>query len=185
MTDPAAPPTGTAPPVDPAVVPTGTMSVADAQALDAAKAAAAGIWPKTGALSREDALAKITALKANKEWSAKYLSGDADARKEMVEAVRAAHGSPDTDNIEMAARLAALQRHGLPDLNTDVGKDLAAVMSGKPISGEVHRAAHAKRSAMMADKSWVQRYLDGDQEARRQFTTVNVLLAAQVERRAS
>ena len=62
MTDPAAPPTGTAPPVDPAVVPTGTMSVADAQALDAAKAAAAGIWPKTGALSREDALAKITKI---------------------------------------------------------------------------------------------------------------------------
>jgi hypothetical protein len=159
---------------------------ADQQAsLDAAKAAAAGIWPKTGALSREDAITKIAALKANKEWGAKYLGGNAEARKEMTDAVKAAYGSDDADTTELGARLAALQRHGLPDLGSDVGKDLLDCMSGKPISAEVRRAAESKRAAMMSDKAWVQRYLDGDQEARRQFTTVNVLMAAQVERRAS
>src|SRR5262249_39658546 len=104
---------------------------------------------------------------------------------EMTDLVKAAYGTPETDNTELATRLAALQRHGLPDLNSEVGKDLLAVMSGKPISVEVRRAAEAKRAAMMADRAFVQKYLDGDQEARRQFTTVSVLLAGQVERRAS
>ena len=65
-TDPAAPTTGTAPPAAPPVpgdqAPTGTLTPEQLASVEAPKAAAAGIWPKTGALSREDALAKITKI---------------------------------------------------------------------------------------------------------------------------
>jgi hypothetical protein len=152
-------------------------------ALAAAKAAADAIKPAP--VSREDALKRIGALKADKEWAAKYLGGDPAARKEMTDAVKAAYGSDDADTTELGARLAALQRNGLPDPGTPAGDDLQAIMAGKPISAAVRKAAEAKKSMLMKDAGFRERYLGGDVEARRQLTTLSVILAAQVQRGAA
>jgi hypothetical protein len=152
-----------------------------AAALAAAQAAAGAVKP--AAVSRDDALAKMAELKANGDWTKKYLAGDPSARKEMADLVKASLATP--DESEFVTRMAALQKFGLPSPDTEAGKDLLEVISGKPISIETRRAVEAKRSQLMADKGFVQKYLDGDAEARRVFTTINVLMAAQVERRAS
>jgi hypothetical protein len=62
---------------------------------------------------------------------------------------------------------------------------LAAVLAGKPISVAVRRAAEARHAALKGDRAFVQRYLAGDQEARRTMTTVHALLAAKVEQGAA
>jgi hypothetical protein len=155
-----------------------------AAASAAAQAAAAAAGSKS--LSPTEAVAKMAALKADPEWVKKYMAGHPAAREEMTGLIKASlANNAEQEAAELAKRYGALQALGLPGPDTEAGKDLLAVISGRPLSIETRRAVEAKRSLLMADKGFVQKYLDGDAEARRVLTTLNVLMAAQVERRAS
>jgi hypothetical protein len=177
---PAAPP---APPVPIDQVPSGTPTAEQAGSITAAKEASQAIWP-TQALSRDDALAKIAKLKANREWTGKYLAGDAGARKEMLDPVKIGHGTPEADAGEFAKRLATLQTMGL-NLDGEAGKDIIAVLKGAPISPEIRRQVEARRTALMRDPGFVNRYQTGDLEARRTMTTIAILMSANIERKTA
>jgi hypothetical protein len=175
----------TVPLVQPGAENLGQSEAEKAAALAAAQAAAAAIKPPD--TTRATALAEIEKLKRDPEFRQKLLNGGTAevTRWRDLNKAAAAPATTDEESAELAGRIMTLQKFGLPDLNSEVGKDLLAVMSGKPISVETRRAAEAKRSALMADKGFVQKYMDGDQEARRVFMTVNVLMAAQVERKVA
>jgi hypothetical protein len=168
------------PPVDGAL---GQTAAERAAAAAAAQAAASAIPAPT----REAALSEIARLKKDRDFGGKLLAGAPEETKRWRElhTVAAAPASTDEDAAELTKRFTALQRFGFPSPDSEAGKDLLATMSGKPISVELHRQVEARRTALMADKGFVQKYMDGDQEARRVFMTVNVLMAAQVERRSA
>jgi len=152
-------------------------------ALAAAQAAARTIKPPD--TSRATALAEIEKLKGDKTFRDKLLAGGMDETRRWRELHKTASAPVETDaSDELASRVMTLQKFGFPALDSPAGRDLLDAMSGKPISVATRRAVEAKRSALMADKSLCQQYLDGNQEARRIFMTVNVLMAARVERAA-
>jgi hypothetical protein len=167
------------PPVDGAL---GQTDAERAAAAQAAAAAAAAISPGT---TRAGALAEIEKMKGNPEFREKLLKGATAETKTWrdLHKIAALPETADENTAELVKRYSALQAFGLPGPDTDAGKDLLAAMSGKPISIETRRQVEAKRTALMADQVFVQKYLAGDQEARRVFATVSVLMAAQVERR--
>jgi hypothetical protein len=150
------------PPVDGTL---GQTPAEKAAALAAAQAAAAAIRPPD--LTRANAVTEIEKLKRDPEFAKKLHAGATEETKRWRELHKTASAPAETDaDDELAQRVMTLQKFGFPALDSEAGKDLLAAMSGKPISIETRRAVEAKRSALMADRGFVQKYLDGDQEAR-------------------
>jgi hypothetical protein len=62
-----------------------------------------------------------------------------------------------------------------------VGEDvLAQVREGKPVSAQEYELAQHKRTALMSDRAWVGKYLDGDVKARRQMALVSIILGSKI-----
>jgi hypothetical protein len=153
-------------------------------ALAAAQTAAGAVGAKP--VSRDEALAKIAALKADPEWVKKFMAGHPAAREEMTGLIRASlANNAEQEAAEVEKRYGALLAQGLPGPDTEAGKDLLEVMKKGSISLELRRQVELKRSQLMADKGFVRRWGEGDQEAKRQLMVVNILMAQQVERRSS
>jgi hypothetical protein len=188
MTDtpvtPAVPPTPVVAPVDGVINQTPAEKAA---ALASAQQVAAGITAAgtaQAAASRAAANAEIAKLKKDPEFAEKLLKGDVASTQRWRELHRSAAAAPEQNaNDELVTRISALQKFGFPSLDSPAGQDLLKTMAGAPISIEVRRQVEARRSVLMGDKAFVERYLSGDQEARKQMVTISVLMAAQVERR--
>jgi hypothetical protein len=63
-----------------------------------------------------------------------------------------------------------------------VGEDvLEQVRAGKPVSEQEYNLAQHKKTSLMQDKAWVQKYFDGDQEARRTMATISIILGSKIK----
>jgi hypothetical protein len=78
----------------------------------------------------------------------------------------------------LASAVSLLQQRGI-DVGSEIGKDIVNALANG-ISVEVRRQVEAKRAAMMRDKDFVRKFNDGDQECRRQMTTINALMSAKI-----
>jgi hypothetical protein len=74
-----------------------------------------------------------------------------------------------------AARIATFRSFG-------VGEDvLEQVRSGKPVSEQEYTLAQHKKTSLMQDRAWVQKYLDGDQDARRTMAMISIILGSKIK----
>jgi hypothetical protein len=190
MTDtPAAPAPGGATAAAAAATPgreTMPISAGEAAANAAAAAAAlAAASPPKPAMTREVAKAELNKLKDNAEFRGKLLSGDAAAKAQWAELIKNSSQAPDAAADEAArtkgltSDIALLQAAGI-DLTSPAGQDLVSLLGGKEISIETRRAAEGKRAILKKDQAFVAKWLQGDAEAKRTMTTLNVLLTAKV-----
>lgn len=63
-----------------------------------------------------------------------------------------------------------------------VGEDvLEQVRAGKPVSEQEYNLAQHKKTSLMQDKAWVQKYFDGDQEARRTMAMISIILGSKIK----
>ena len=63
-----------------------------------------------------------------------------------------------------------------------MGEDiLAQVREGKPVSAQEYELAEHKRTSLMSDKGFVQKYLDGDSESRRTMALISIILGSKIK----
>jgi hypothetical protein len=53
---------------------------------------------------------------------------------------------------------------------------------GQPVSETEYKLAQHRKTSLMQDRTWVQKYLDGDQEARRTMATLSIILGSQIKK---
>jgi hypothetical protein len=150
---------------------------AAAAASTVAAAAAADLLPP--ATPADQARAQIEALKANPEWVKRHLGGDHATREELARLHELTH-TPAPGSIISGMPTAAAQNAEMADhLSTlfDISPGIMEeIRQGKPASLDEHRLAVGRKAARMSDPAWVNRYMTGDAEARREMWLLNSIL---------
>jgi hypothetical protein len=72
-------------------------------------------------------------------------------------------------------RVNTFRSYGVPEVV------LEQVRAGKPVTEQEYTLAQAKKSSLMQDKGWVQKYLDGDQDARRTMAMISIILGSKIK----
>jgi hypothetical protein len=82
---------------------------------------------------------------------------------------------PPSPDPSVDIRIGMWRSHG-------VGEDiLAQVREGKPVSAREYELAEHKRTSLMSDKGFVQKYLDGDSESRRTMALISIILGSKIK----
>jgi hypothetical protein len=80
---------------------------------------------------------------------------------------------PPDSSIE--ARIATFRSFGVDE------SVLQQVREGKPVSEQEYVLAQHKKTSLMQDRAWVQKYLDGDQDARRTMAMISIILGSKIK----
>jgi hypothetical protein len=154
---------------------TATPAPAPAQSPGAAPA------PPAQANHAADARAKIEALKADGEWTKRYLSGDVNAVarwKELHQLEANAGGrfqvggmSPQEQRDLGAARLAEL---GLPEAIVEHHR------SGGTVSAEEFRLAQARWDSQKMDPEWRAKLERGDYETKQEYAALLAIRCSRI-----
>jgi hypothetical protein len=130
---------------------------------------------------------ELADLKANGDFVREYLAGKPEAVAKMRAAIEKVHapngvvvvnGNPQALNARAVDSLATFA-----DLSPDVQ---AQMHDGRPVSEFEYTAAVRRRSQLLNDQNWRERYMAGDRDARRELVLVNVILGSKLalEKRA-
>ena len=130
----------------------------------------------------EAAMARLEAMKSDKDFLAAFAKGDIKATAEHAELFRVIYGQADQPTQE-AAR-AREQRSQLVNhyrtfaaINDDVAK---MVVEDLPVSADERQRAEQEWQRLKSDPEWVRKWLSGDREARTQKTLIDVIMARRV-----
>jgi hypothetical protein len=172
--------------------------------MNEAAAAAAGAAPTTAPAATappaspaapatsQQAAARLAELRETPEWSAKVLASDPSALREFHQLSRmASQVDADPIDIVMSGEAAALPNNsynGQPSIAA-VAREIPALreagisdgairelLSGHVPSSEEIDAVSRFKTMCFSDPEWVQKYLAGDFEARREATTMSIVL---------
>jgi hypothetical protein len=128
----------------------------------------------------EAAAEQIATLKADPSFVRKYLAGDSDARARM------------SSLHEIASRPTGIATTGDLPRNSErmvdsvsefagLGVDVEAQMrADTPVSPAEYKAAVHRRAQLLSDRAWTEKYLAGDQRARREMMLTSIILASKV-----
>jgi hypothetical protein len=128
---------------------------------------------------REAAFAVMQRLRADPEYRAAYLRGDATTKAE-VQAAHATTLAPTVLKIygkdapeDKAAMVGSIQ--GFANIPETVQRQL---YQGEAVSAEEQKWAKQQKSQLMQDKDWVRKYLDGGRAERQQMVLLNTILTS-------
>jgi hypothetical protein len=127
-------------------------------------------------LTPEAASARIRELKANPEFTAKYLANETSARDEFtrLHAV-VGKGAPNDSGLHRASQLDAMRKHAdLPDKCWD-----QVSRNGAVFQHEREEALRMKERCMR-DRSFIAKYLDGSREEVSLMTRISLILSSPV-----
>jgi len=144
-----------------------------------------------------EAGSKLAELTASKEWTAKLLSGDGQARREF-DAIMAAKQQGDRTDAALAGTLepSPFEITGQGKLATrdlisgiehirDVtgahDEVIRQFLNDRPIPLETRREVENLQRKLHGDQEWVTRYLSGNYEARQQQTLITMALMHPVQ----
>lgn len=147
-----------------------------------------------------EAKARLAAVKADPKWVDEYLSGSSRHAKEMRE-LRAVIDADQTavdpqtemaiagklfDGIQPSGHLA---RVGTAEMlrAAGVGDEavIRQVLTGQAVTQQEHAAATETKARLMKDKAFVEKYMTGDDEAKRTMTLLNIVASSQIKRDAA
>lgn len=130
--------------------------------------------------TRQAALDQIAALKADPNWSERYLKGDSSAKAQFQRLHATAYepgGNADPGH-DAASRLQHSEVwRKEADLPADV---LAQVRERRPVSADEYRAAVHAKERMLGDREWAKRYMDGGRAERREMALVSIILGSRI-----
>jgi hypothetical protein len=172
--------------IDSGTTTTGTSTsapVSDADRASATAAASAAIVAAGGkappAMTPAQAKAEIAKLRADKKFAGAVIAGQPEEKARWNELLKLANAAePSAADLQLASDVTLLQQRGI-DVGSEVGKDIVNALANG-ITLETRRAVEARRSGLMRDPAFRQRYLGGHLEARRQMTTINALMSARI-----
>jgi hypothetical protein len=129
-------------------------------------------------MSFDDAMLAKSQRLADPAWRDKYVAGDVGCKAEMdalMQALTPKRPQPtDPTSAEQAIDFLR-ERADIPENVAD------QIRNNEPVTFQERRLAEQMRAKLFRDKSWVQRYLDGDREAATQIALINVILSSRVK----
>lgn len=141
--------------------------------------APAPAFPVTAQQAREQAFATMQKLRADPDYKAAFLRGDAQTKAEVI----AAHQTINTPTAlrvhgksapeDRAAMIGSIQVFA--DVSEAVQRQL---YQGEAVSVEEQTWAKRQKSQLMQDKDWVRKYLDGGRAERQQMVLLNTILTS-------
>jgi hypothetical protein len=127
-------------------------------------------------MSVAEAQSRKAELYNNKEWRDRYFNGDVTARNEFNAITRAlvpretVHDPFHLNNVaDWAQRMGGVSEAVAQEIRDD-----------RPVTPREREFALQKKEQMFRDKAWVARYLDGDQQARKDLMLCNIILNSRV-----
>jgi hypothetical protein len=147
-----------------------------------------------------EARARLNALSSDKEWGAKFVSGDADAHQEFKGLTElSARADAETDRIdavldgkaavpmfetttdgELPTRHLVSAVDGLRELGISDGA-VRQALEGDKVTRAEHEMAKHHREAMHSNPDWVKKFLAGEHGARRESLLLSIILSSDVE----
>jgi hypothetical protein len=128
-------------------------------------------------LTPETAATRIAELKANPEFTAKYLANEISARDEFTRLhTIVGKGAPNDSGLHRASQLDAMKKHA--DLDP---KCWAQVEQNGPVYAHEREEALRMKERCMRDRAWVAKYLDGSREEVSLMTRISLILASPVK----
>jgi len=129
--------------------------------------------------AREQAFGVMQKLRADPDYRASYLRGDAQTKTEVTVAHQTIntptalkiHGKDAPE--DRASMIGSLQNFA--DVPEAVQKQL---YEGQAVSAEEQKFAQQTKSRLMQDKDWVRKYLDGGRAERQQMVLLNTILTS-------
>ena len=141
-----------------------------------------------------EARATLDAKIADKEWGAKYIGGDVSARREFEVLTAKVAGGDDAVVVAMSGNLGDVPSSdlrvmaGTADLMRDLGFQPKAIQEtlsdAKPTAEDVERARSWK-AQVFKNAEWVNRFLTGDGEARREMMAADIVLSSHARETAA
>lgn len=125
------------------------------------------------AMSATEARAALDAKMGDTAWADRYLSGDADARKEfgdLTKAVTAGSGAMANSDAWAKGGADYLASRGI------TSGEIQDTLSGKPPTDDEYRTARVAKQQAMASKEFQERYANSDPEALKQMTKNNDII---------
>jgi hypothetical protein len=138
-----------------------------------------------------EATARLAARSADKDWGAKVLAGDADAKREWRDLTSMASGADDSmvaaamsgnagqmsdSRVRMMADTAGMLR-GIGIREEIIGE----VLKGHEVTAEEYKLTEAWKARQMKDPEFVKKFLNGDPEAREKMTLADIILSGNIK----
>ena len=139
--------------------------------------------PPASSLTREQAAAQIESLKADREWTDRYLKGGAAELKQMRELTQRVTTSTGDLAADQDARLVAQREQQIATWQRTADLPPAVVdqlRNQSPVSRQEYDRASQEKARLMRDKEWTKKLLDGDREANTRWALVNIILGSRV-----
>lgn len=147
-----------------------------------------------------EATTQLEALKANPEFSAKYLRGDGPAVRQFNDLLAIKSGADVLDRV-VDGTIEAPMIETVTDGQISISKQLTVaatlkelgiergavkqVLSGDGVSAEEFAAAQALKADLMGDPDFVKRYLAGSRAEVRKMTLVGIVLSNGIREKAA
>jgi hypothetical protein len=131
--------------------------------------------------ARDEALGKIASLKADAEWTQRYLKGGSEELAQMKSLHQQAYhpgGNAEPSYEENARRQHAEAWRDHADLPDEV---IDQVKSRQTVSAAEYKAAVQTKQRLLADREWTQKYMNGDRAARREMSLVSIILGSRIK----
>ena len=141
-----------------------------------------------------EATAQLEKLKADPEWTARYLAGNGPEGKQFRDLMAIKSGADTIDRIiggtieppqmetVIGGQLSIRNQVGVAADLKQLGISDAAtrqLFEGKPVPKAEYDAVERLRADLFSNSDWVKKYL-GDREARRTMTLINIVRAGGV-----
>lgn len=178
----------------------GEMIHANSQAASAAAAVAVSKEAPAAPIipaSANEAAARLSELKADPKWRDQFLSGSSTHAKEMRDLQAVVDKEQNTqvdmaiagklyDGIQPGGHLAAVgTAEMLREANIGDTAIIKQVLTGGEVTPQEHAAAIARKSELMADAAWTDRYLKGGAAEKREMTLISIVLSSPVKQGAA
>jgi hypothetical protein len=142
-----------------------------------------------------DAAAQLAKLTSDPTWAEQFFSGAVDARRQFDQLTTAVAnaditpsliaGNAPTSPMELtigneapiAAQMSAVNSLREAGLNDET---ISQILAGQPVSRQEQAMVRAAQAKLFSDSAWVQRYLAGGWEERRQATLMAAVLSADI-----
>lgn len=139
----------------------------------------------------DQAAAKLTELRGNKDWVTKFLAGNGPEVAEYGNLSEIALSKDDTDKVglAMAGQYLAvndsehLTRMGTASMLRDAGiadDVIRQALSGSPVTQQERDAAEKLKAKLMSNSDFSKKYLAGDGEAKEQMMLLQIITSSDV-----
>jgi hypothetical protein len=173
------------------------LSPVEAAAKLAAMSAAASPPPPIEPATAADARRRLDALAGDQAWGARFLAGDAEARREFGElsalvaagddAADAINGTAPPPQVLETTVDGALPRHAVNDFIADMraagisDDSTAQAIRGDSVSRQEVEAVRQLQRMRHSDPEWCKRLLSGGAAERREHTLMSIVLSAPIK----